>query len=395
MNLFFELIQLSLGKRDSFSFCPSEQDWKDLFEQAKKQALIGVLFSGVERLSEGLRPPKNILLQWYALIQQIEEKNKFLNKQVVTVSNKFQKDGFKTCILKGQGNALLYPNPLRRQSGDIDIWLCPDDCIEKNAGLESCRKKILSYVNRITKPDEIVYHHVDFNVLKDTDIEIHFTPSWMFNPFNNKRLQRYFIDNRLEQFNNKVFIDDEDKHGFYIPTPHFNLIYQHTHIYRHLFQEGIGLRQLMDYYFLLRSWRVRSKENDTLNYEVGIINYDEYGQSTTLNDEIIELLKSLKLEKFAGAMMWVLGEVFGLERELMLVAPNEKEGRFLLDEIMMAGNFGKYDTRINLSNNSFFNRLTRRHKQTLKFWSAYPQEAVWEIPFRTWHYCWRKLKGYM
>jgi hypothetical protein len=103
----------------------------------------------------------------------------------------------------------------------------------------------------------------------------------------------------------------------------------------------------------------------------------------------------MNLYKFAEAVMWVVGEVFGLERDLMLIEPNEKEGRFLLDEIMMAGNFGKYDERIDLSNNSFFNRLTRRHKQTLKFWSAYPQEAVWEIPFRTWHYCWRKMKGYM
>jgi len=395
MVLFFELIQISLGKRDCFTVLPTDNDWKDLFEQAKRQALIGMLFSGVERLLEGQSPPKSILLQWYALVQQIEEKNKLLNKQVVAVSNRFQKDGFKTCILKGQGNALLYPNPLRRQSGDIDIWLCPKDCAEKKEGLEECRKKTLSYVNKVTKPDEVVYHHVDFNVLKDTDIEIHFTPSWMFNPFNNKRLQRYFIDNRLEQFNNKVFIDDEDKHGFYIPTTHFNLIYQLTHIYRHLFQEGIGLRQLMDYYFLLRSWGVRSKENDTRNYEVGIMNYEEEHLLPIRNDEIIRLLKSMNLYKFAEAVMWVVGEVFGLERDLMLVEPNEKEGRFLLDEIMMAGNFGKYDERIDLSNNSFFNRLTRRHKQTLKFWSAYPQEAAWEIPFRTWHYCWRKMKGYM
>jgi hypothetical protein len=215
LTFFFELIQISIGKRDCFTVSPTDNDWKDLFEQTKRQALIGVLFSGVERLPERQRPPKNILIQWYALVQQIEETNKLLNKQVVAVCNKFKKVGFNTCILKGQGNALLYPNPLRRQSGDIDIWLCPDDCMEKKAGLGACRKKILSYVNRITKPDEIVYHHVDFNVLKDTDIEIHFTPSWMFNPFNNKRLQRYFIDNRIEQFNNKVFIDGEDHVNYY------------------------------------------------------------------------------------------------------------------------------------------------------------------------------------
>ena len=36
-----------------------------------------------------------------------------------------------------------------------------------------------------------------------------------------------------------------------IPTVEFNLIFQLTHIYAHLMNEGIGLRQLLDYYYVL------------------------------------------------------------------------------------------------------------------------------------------------
>ena len=36
-----------------------------------------------------------------------------------------------------------------------------------------------------------------------------------------------------------------------IPTVEFNIIFQLTHIYSHLMNEGIGLRQLVDYYYVL------------------------------------------------------------------------------------------------------------------------------------------------
>ncbi len=422
MNIFFELIQLSLGKRDSFCLYPNEREWGELFEFAKKQALVGVLFSGIERLPETQRPPKDILLKWFALVQKIEERNRVLNRQVVAVSERFMRDGFCSCILKGQGNAALYPNPQRRQSGDIDIWL------------DGGRKRIMKYVSSKCSLGEVRYHHVDFPVLKDVCIEVHFTPSYLHDPFCNRRLQLWFMNEAVRQFDNNIVIKNVGE--FNVPTLTFNIVYQLTHIYNHLFDEGIGLRQMMDYYFLLLSakdnsnyeLRIRNYELASLvrgssevqksdfkflsslvlkflscqpenlitskpnNLTKGIKNDEEDSRLPMMNGEGIELLKSLKLYKFAGAVMWVLGEVFGLERELMYVEPNEKEGRFLLDEIMMAGNFGHYDPRFgDLENESRGHKFVRKLKRNLRFVKSYPNEVIWEPVFRVWHFLWRKL----
>jgi hypothetical protein len=164
-----------------------------------------------------------------------------------------------------------------------------------------------------------------------------------------------------------------------------------------LFDEGIGLRQMMDYYFLLLS----AKENS--NYELRIRNYelaslvngssaDTMGWHCDENCEGIELLKSLNLYKFAGAVMWVLGEVFGLERKFMYVEPNEKEGRFLLDEIMLAGNFGHHDPRFgDLKNESRGHKFIRKLKRNFRFIRSYPSEVLWEPVFRVWHFVWRVM----
>ncbi len=402
MSLFFELIQLSLGRRDCFSLCPSEKDWDELFELAKKQALVGVLFTGVERLPEEQRPPKDILLKWFAMTEMIEKENRRMNDIAVRVQERFLKDGFRSCILKGQGVATLYPKPLRRQSGDIDIWL------------EGERKHIIEYALGICKPKKILWYHLDFTAVKDTEVEVHYMPSWMFNLFTDRRLQAWFKEKGNKMFKNSTTLPNGSL--IHVPTQDFNIVYLLIHIYRHLFEEGIGLRQLMDYYFLLLS----AKENSNYEYaslvngsaEVqkfrssdGECNYldrrtDEHNDGTSNrgdeNCERIELLKSLKLHRFAKAVMWVLGEVFGLERDLMYVEPDEKEGRFLLDEIMMAGNFGKYDPRRgNIKGESTLQLFIRKQRRSVRFIKNYPSEVIWSPIFAIYQRLWRWKNGYL
>ena len=411
MNLFFELIQLSLGRRDCFSLCPSEKDWDELFELAKKQALVGVLFTGVERLPEEQRPPKDILLKWFAMTEMIEKENRRMNDIAVRVQERFLKDGFRSCILKGQGVATLYPKPLRRQSGDIDIWL------------EGERKHIIEYALGICKPKKILWYHLDFTAVKDTEVEVHYMPSWMFNLFTDRRLQAWFKEKGNEMFKNSNTLPNGSL--IHVPTQDFNIVYLLIHIYRHLFEEGIGLRQLMDYNFLLLSAKencnyeyaslvngsaevtgvkdlqgvslpdnlITSKPN---NLTKGIRNYDGNRLLSVTSEESIELLKSLKLHRFAKAVMWVLGEVFGLERDLMYVEPDEKEGRFLLDEIMMAGNFGKYDPRRgNIKGESTLQLFIRKQRRSVRFIKNYPSEVIWSPIFAIYQRLWRWKNGYL
>ena len=353
IDIFFHLIRCGIDKESKLPRTPNAAEWNELFEIAKKQTLAGIAFAGIERLPQEQRPPKEILLQWYKVCTLIKSKNAELDKKCAIVSGKFKSEGFANCILKGQGIAQLYPDPTLRTPGDIDIWLDGED------------NKVIEYVRQFFPDCEPTYHHVDFPIANDLEIEIHYRPSWTYSPLTNKRLQRYFEESAGAQFGNLITTANGN---FPAPTLAFNRIYILLHIYRHLFQEGIGLRQLLDYYFVL-----------------------EKGFSQEEKKEHIKMLGHLGLKNFASATTYILQQKFGLEEEKLPVAPNKKRGKFLLKEIMAAGNFGKYDTRYKIvSNENEFAHFLNSMKRIARLALQYPGETLWSPYFKIWHYQWRK-----
>ncbi|MBO5866038.1 MAG: nucleotidyltransferase family protein [Bacteroidaceae bacterium] len=353
IELFFSLIRCGIGKQQRLPYTPDAQQWNELFEIAQKQTLTGIAFAGIERLPKEQRPAKELLLQWYSLSIAIKNKNGELNNKCAIVSKKFKSEGFNNCILKGQGIAQLYPDPTLRTPGDIDIWLDGGDT------------KAINYVKRFFPDCTPTYHHVDFPIAANLEIEIHYRPSWSYNPFANKRLQRFFKENAATQFRN----DTTTAQGtFTAPTATFNRVYILMHIYRHLFQEGIGLRQLLDYYFVLQQ------------------------ETTTLEKkEYRKLLKRFGLKNFAAATTYVLQKTFGLESEKQIVAPDKRRGEFLLKEVMLAGNFGKYDNRYNIvSQENEFEHFLNSMRRITRLIFQYPGETLWSPYFKIWHYLWRK-----
>ena len=354
IELFFHLIRCGIGKQRELPYTPSHDEWQKLFEIAKKQTLAGIAFTAVERLPQQQRPPKEIILQLYTLCENIKKQNSELDKKCAIVSAKFKSEGFNNCILKGQGIAQLYPNPSLRTPGDIDIWL---------GGSE---KEIIEYVKKYLPNSLPIYHHIDFPILPGLEIEVHYRPSWLYNPFANKRLQRFFEENAATQFGNSITTTGGC--SFPVPTVAFNRVYILLHIYRHLFQEGIGLRQLLDYYFVL-----------------------DHGFSQEEGKECAKTLKELGLEKFAAATTYILQEKFGLEREKQIIAPDNRRGEFLLNEVMTAGNFGKYDTRYSMvSKENEFAHFLNSMKRIARLIFQYPSETLWSPYFKIWHYFWRK-----
>ena len=338
---------------------PSISRWDALFLFMQQQALLGVGFRGLERMKQaGVDVPRDVVLKWYAMSEQIKQANQKANKACVEVSDYFRAQGFRSCILKGQGNTLYYPAPYIRTSGDIDIWL------------EGGHDKIMNFVNDKWPGMLERYHHVEVPAWNGVAVEIHFTPSYMHAPWMNKRMQQWLSGQAEEQFANRVGLPD-GVGSIYVPTLEFNLIYQLSHIYRHLFSEGIGLRQIVDYYYLLRT----AKDGVKCKME-----------------NVEETLKFLGLWKFAGAVMWVLHEVLGLEDRYLIVKPNEKEGRFLLNEIMIGGNFGQYDKRLgSKEGEGIGHRYFRMTLRNMRYVKHYPSEALFEPLFRTWHFFWRVL----
>ena len=368
MNDIFVILQYCLGYKRDISNVVVRMDWRRLYTFASRQALLGFCFDGIERLgkeySEELkRNPieRELLMTWMGAAQQIRRQNMKVNVVASKLYSMLREDGLRCCILKGQGNALMYPNVYSRNPGDIDVWV------------NASREQITEYAKKHFEiGDDIRYHHIETSV-DGVPVELHFFPGIMNNPIYNARLQKWFKRNADLQCSNVVSLPDGIGE-IAIPTTAFNVIYQLTHLYHHFFDEGIGMRQIIDYYYVVIS-----------DYLL-VINDESLGIRDTLQRE----LKHLGLWKFARAVMYVLHEVLGISEEKMIVPMDEKRGKLLLAEILNGGNFGRHFTKY-----GHFTQQGMAKKYFLKIWRNmhfvryYPAEALSEPLFRTWHFFWR------
>jgi hypothetical protein len=342
-----------------------------------------VYWQGIRKLGQGVENPltEDEVVEWWGEYQRIWKRNRLVYKKVAWVCKNFKHEGFKVCVLKGQGNALMYPDKMARVSGDIDVWLWPtaeDGKTLATLTQRQRRKRILDYVRQFDKKARMRYHHVDFDIIKDVPVEVHFFPISMNNPWANSRLQRWFDEQAPEQFAHEVEmilpvdggIDVTSPNGsigdklvFNRPTNSFNLVYQMLHILHHFFDEGIGLRQLIDYYYLLQQ---ELSEND--------------------RSEAVRWFRKLHIEGFAKAVMYVQKEVLGLEDRWLLLEPDERKGRMLMKEIMAGGNFGQdYGLKRVTTGRKYWIKTMRN----IRLVRMCPSEALWEPWFRTWHFFWR------
>ena len=401
-KLFFEFLQIAVGNRKSLSVSVADADWHRLFEFFKKQALIGVGFTAVEKLhAMGVVCPAGLRMQWMALALQIEKRNVLLNEQCRQLTNRYNHDGFVTCILKGQGNCINYPENLRkrRQCGDIDVWTVPlcDISVAVQSGRNDVEYAVYSgyravreYVRMQHRIEGncvspiIRYHHIEAPKMDGTEVEVHFRPCYAHSPLRNWRMQRWFEEYADVCMKNKTHM------GFAVPTSSVNVVYQMCHLFSHYFDEGIGLRQLMDYYFALRVWHNDVTECKELQSQ-GMWS-EGLGTPVLSKEEVMAVLRSFGMGKFAGAVMYVLHEVFAISSHYYICAPNEKEGKKLLEEIMKGGNFGQYDERgKELKNGGMVKHGLWKLKRVMRLVSSYPEEALWEPVFRVWHLGWRLL----
>ena len=431
-QIFFDFLRFCIGSAKEIPDSLKEADWKELYAIAKKQCLVGVLFDGIKKLpAEHVGMKKEILLQWMAESQMLEKANVRLNDAAIQVSEWFRKKGFRTCILKGQGNALMYPNPYSRTPGDIDIWV------------EGGDKRVISFVRSISPHEKACYHHIEFPPYKGVEVEVHYRPSFLLCFWHDRKLQKYYERVKEEQFSHRVMLGEQGEIA--IPTVEFNLIFQLTHIFSHLMNEGIGLRQLVDYYYVLCDFYkvyqnfsipsvslskgsstfspspsssgsgdvtapslcsepLRSKDGgpskvspdcagwDRLSIEgdnsAGSTTAVTSSASTAALDVVQKELKKLGVWKFAGGIMYIMQEVFGMPASRLIVPPNEKYGKFVLNEVLEAGNFGRHDARNRFGRSQLGHNLQRVYRD-MRLVRYFPAEALCEPIFRTWHFFWR------
>lgn len=387
-TLFFELIQVALGMRTCLSHTPSANEWGKLYAMAKKQSLVGVCFVGVQKASPQPSPegkgekslllrgdleeayiPEMLYFTWMGMAAKIQQRNEVVNRQCVELQKRLSADGFRSYIMKGQYVATLYGEHLAalRQSGDIDVYL--------EGGLD----KVLAYARtfgEVKKVNELemsvpVYEDPSTNSGQGTEVEFHYRPFIMRNPFKNAKLQKFFDDQSEACFTNRISLENKaESLEIMAPTIVFNLVHQMVHTYHHFITEGVGLRQLMDYYFVIQA----SNADDVF--------------------ECQKMVESLGLNRFASALMWVLMHVFGLKVEQALWAPCEKDGRLLLDEILMSGNFGHTDERAKDILTSRWKAFWFVNGKTFRFWRFDHWAWFWSPVWRAYHFLWRKMKGF-
>ena len=370
---FFLFFRWAIGTSQRFPEGLSEEDWRSIYKIAQQQSLLGVLFDAIQQ-NPAIRLERKLLLKWYAACERIQQGNRKTNQAAVELTRFLKEMGLRGCILKGQGNTLNYPNPYSRMSGDIDVWVKPiAKSGEKNRGGRGMKgefvKRVIGYVRRRNPGAKACYHHIDAGMFQGVEVEIHYRPSFMNNLVHNRRLQRWFEENAEEQFSHEVELPD-GAGCICVPTNAFNRIYQMAHISNHIIHEGIGLRQLVDYYCVLKQgFTEDEKRRDAV------------------------LLRRFGLYDMACAVMYVLQEVLHLEERLLLVPVDERRGRFLLNEIMLAGNFGQYDERVD-HHVSQMGRNIQRLKRNLRLMWYFPSECLWEPVFRIYHFFWRMWHKY-
>ena len=439
----FAFLKYCLGYKGDMSRVMAGMNWHELYSFASKQALLGLCFDGIERLGEEypeelrLNPiGRELLMTWMGKAQQIRRQNMKVNAVASKLFSMLREDGLRCCILKGQGNALMYPNPYSRTPGDIDVWV------------NASREDITEYAKtHFEIGDDIRFHHLETS-FDGVPVELHFFPGIMNNPIYHARLQKWFRRNADLQCSNVVSLP-AGIGEIAIPTTAFNVIYQLTHLYHHFFDEGIGMRQIIDYFLVVNDFSknvflnndlsnpsvslskgsstshpsplsseerdvtapsrcsepLRSKDGGASKPSpncagwdrLSIVGDNSAGSATAVTSSastalVVEQreLKYLGLWKFAGAVMYVLHEALGLSEEKMIAPMDEKRGKLLLAEILNGGNFGRHFTKY-----GGFTHQSMGKKYFLKIWRNmhfvrfYPAEALCEPIFRTWHFFWR------
>lgn len=373
MTNLIELIRVSVGRRYELSHVLTADEWAELYSEIRKQSLLGFCFAGIEALPKEQRPPRELTLNWIAQAEYMRMQYEFQCDALIKVIELLEKEGLKYRLLKGLALSELYRSddnpklcPQFRALGDFDLWVRGDE------------DRIVQFAGKYGKVGDMVYHHLDAGKIEGVEVELHFHPSSLKNVRANDRMQKWFD----QCFMNPDMMDLKGK-SVKVNSLAFNRIYVLSHIYRHLLYEGVGLRQFMDYYFVLMA----SRRQSGTHWE-----YDK--QQTRL------LIRKFKMEHFSNAVTWVLLFIFapdaltgGVNPDWTIGHPDERRGRTLLNCMLKGGNFGMYDKDLKYALGDFWlKRYVKRVLYDLKFIFQYPEEVLYRPVWFISEHC-RKKNG--
>lgn len=348
-EILMELLGAGVGTKERFCAKPTDAEWRWLHAEAVRQSVVGVAFAGLEHIPAASRdtdepdntpdiiskPPTDLLMRWTMEVQRLRALNAKFDAEARRLTELFDSLGLYSVILKGQGNAMLYPEAAPRTPGDIDIYV---------EGGKSEVLKVLRREELLDEHDTPSYHHAHMKTGKSgIIIEVHYRPSsGLSTPWRNRRFQRILND---EIKKSKM----TDK-GFRVPTATFNLLMQLAHIQRHFINSGIGLRQIIDFCYVIK------------NADAGDV------------ERCSKLLQGLGMKRVAQAVMWIASELLGFTFHTRLAYPSQRWGEMLLAHIVNDGNFGQFAES---EGYTFVHRIAVEQLRKLRLMPMCPSEVVW------------------
>ncbi|MEG0949343.1 MAG: nucleotidyltransferase family protein [Bacteroidales bacterium] len=347
MTLFFHLLQCGLWNKSADPLLfegISARDWNQIYQYAVRQALIGIIYDAMSTLPSHLQPDRSLRLKWFMTVQKIEQNNQLLNRVLGAFSQEMERCNVRFFLLKGQGQASFYPNPLRRQSGDIDLYFpAPADYSKACAWIAE---------QGLTVAESVKHISVEW---QGAHLEFHDGLSEMHRPLSNRRLQDHMAQCMAERNYEALQIDKIHVQGL---SPEVNLMYMMLHIFSHLITGGIGLRQFCD-------WALYA------SYHAHQINRERLGL----------LIDQTGLRRFANAFAQIQVEYLGLRPSQVpydYVADAMSE--WLFEDIMAGGNFGNYHHSGVRPAGKWLGKwhtAQKVMKRAVRFFRLSPSETVW------------------
>ena len=355
---FFEFIRYTIGAESSVPCSIENIDWSQFLDFCYRQSIMGLVFGGIERMiGENVihNLDQELLLEWIGSAETIKATNVLVNKRAIHISQFFEGKNCHSCILKGQANATMYPRPELRSPGDIDIWVKKDEYPNDNKGDE-----VADVIRMVLKecPDaHYSLHHVTMPVFEDTAVEVHYRPIFLDNWLYDRRFVKTLSEVSDRQFANRVELSKGNRVGML--TDEVNALYQLLHMWHHLLSTHNNLKQLIDYYYLLKR-----------------------GLKDGEKGWVASHFKKLGVEKYARGIMWIENLVLGLDTRYLILQPDEKIGKLLLRYVLEYGHKPK---------RSKASMLIHRITDNLPLMRYFPSAVIINPMYLIWHQWW-KLK---
>ena len=348
-EILMELLGAGAGTKERFCAKPADAQWRWLHAEAVRQSVVGLAFAGLDHVqaaSQGAddpgntpdiiaKPPTDLLMRWTMEEQRLRALNAKFDAEARRLTELFESLGLYSVILKGQGNAMLYPEAAPRTPGDIDIFVEGGKCEVL---------KVLRREGLLDEHDTPSYHHAHMKMGKSgIIIEVHYRPSsGLSTPWRNCRFQRIL--------NEEIKKSQMTDKGFRVPTATFNLLMQLAHIQRHFINSGIGMRQIIDFCYVLEN-----AHNDDV-------------------ERCRRLLSGFGMKRVAQAVMWIASEKLGFTFSSHFANPSQRWGEMLLAHIVNDGNFGQFAES---EGYTFVHRIAVEQLRKLRLMPMCPSEVVW------------------